>query len=222
MQSFGDVKLESGRSRHKVFLAAKHAEDIGCSDVAIFTVDSDVAILACYYSLLLTCRLVVQIGTGANSRILDVGENGWSESILQSLPSLHAISGCDAVSAVNGIGKGKWVATVQKKESYLEKLSILGESLHVADSTFKEIEQLVCHLYGMQEEEKINVVRYRKFCKENFPEPNKLPPTEDEIRQHVKRANYQAFVWKRALEVNPNIESPVGHGWCMTDCLEIV
>ena len=33
---------------------------------------------------------------------------GVSDSIIQSLPSLHAISGCDAVSAFHGIGKATW------------------------------------------------------------------------------------------------------------------
>ena len=34
----------------KVFLAAKFAQEIGCRDAVIFTVDSDVAILACYFA----------------------------------------------------------------------------------------------------------------------------------------------------------------------------
>ena len=34
----------------KVFLAAKFAPETGCRDAVIFTVDSDVAILACYFA----------------------------------------------------------------------------------------------------------------------------------------------------------------------------
>ena len=219
---FSTLSSNQEEADTKVFLAAKVAQDLGCSDVAIFTVDSDVAMLACYYSQLLTCRLYLQIGTGANLRILNIGNNEWSESVLKALPSLHAISGCDAVSAVNGIGKGKWLSTAQKKDIYLEELSTLGESIDIDESTFKVLEQLFCHLYGVPEKSEINEVRYIKFCKENVPEPNKLPPTEDELRQHIKRANYQAFVWKRALDVNPNIPSPVGNGWCLTEnCLEV-
>ena len=39
----------------KVFVAAKFSQDLGCRDVKIFTVDSDVPILAYYYSQLLNC-----------------------------------------------------------------------------------------------------------------------------------------------------------------------
>ena len=79
----------------KVFLAAKFAQDLGCRDVGIFTVDSDFAILARYYSQLLNCRLLLQIGSGSNLRILDIGINDLEEDLLKSLPSLHALSGCD-------------------------------------------------------------------------------------------------------------------------------
>ena len=141
----------------------------------------------------------------------------WEEDILKSLPSLHTISGCDSVSAVNGIGKAKWLKTIQKKEDYTDAIKKLGDDITVDESTVKQVEKLFCHLYGMPEENDINEVRYQKFCKEKMPEPHQLPPTKDELIQHLKRANYQSFVWKRALEVNPDIPSPVGNGWSLKD-----
>ena len=53
----GEPELSSNQEEAdtKVFFAAKFAQDLGCRDVGIFTVDSDVAILACYYSELLNC-----------------------------------------------------------------------------------------------------------------------------------------------------------------------
>ena len=103
----------------KVFLAAKFAQDLGCRDVGIFAVDSDITILACYYSELLNCRLLLQIASGSNLRILDIGNNDLEEYLLKSLPSLHALSGCDSVSAINGNGKGKWLKTVTKSDEYI-------------------------------------------------------------------------------------------------------
>ena len=33
---------------------------------------------------------------------------------------------------------------------------------------------------------------------------------------HIKRANYQALVWKHAHERTPKLPGPAeGHGWCM-------
>ena len=34
---------------------------------------------------------------------------------------------------------------------------------------------------------------------------------------HSLRANYQAGVWRRALEECPSILNPCGHGWCYED-----
>ena len=50
----------------KVFLAEKVVEDLVCSETLIITVDSDIGILACYYSLELEIRLLVQIDVGNN------------------------------------------------------------------------------------------------------------------------------------------------------------
>ena len=33
---------------------------------------------------------------------------------------------------------------------------------------------------------------------------------------HLKRANYQAFLWKHALETQTN-QAPDGHGWQMKE-----
>ena len=65
----------------------------------------------------------------------------------------------------------------------------------------------------MPDETNINETRYRKFCMENTPEPHQLPPTNDELTQHIIHANYQANVWKRALETNLDIPFPIGQGW---------
>ena len=50
----------------KIFLVAKFAQEVGCRDAVIFTVDNDVAILACYIPQMLEINLFVQIGSGNN------------------------------------------------------------------------------------------------------------------------------------------------------------
>ena len=55
------------------------------------------------------------------------------------------------------------------------------------------------------------------MLREKFPEPSRIPPTSDELRQHVKRANYQASVWRNALGTNPYIPDDDGHGWDLID-----
>ena len=146
-----------------------------------------------------------------------MGTSKWSDGVLESLPAMHAISSCDSVSAVNGKGKAKWLSTIQKKEECLQSVSQLGDTIKINADVFQKIEKLFSHLYGMPDETNINEARYRKFCVKNTPESHQLPPTKDELTQHIICENYEAYVWKRALETNLDILSPTGHRWGKKD-----
>ena len=95
-----ELSSKQEEANTKVFVGAKFAQDLGCWDVGIFTVDSDVPILAYYYSQLLNCWLLLQIGSGSNLRILDIGNNDLEKDLLKSLPLLHALSGCGSQTMI--------------------------------------------------------------------------------------------------------------------------
>ena len=59
----------------KVFSTEKIAQEIGCRDAVIFTIDNDVAILACYFAQILEISLLVQIGSGNNYQVIDVKDH---------------------------------------------------------------------------------------------------------------------------------------------------
>ena len=88
-----------------------------------------------------------------------MGNTNWQSELVEVLPSQHAISGCDSVSAFNGIGKGKWLSTLEKREEYMNAVKLLGESVEVTEVLFAIVERTVCHLYGMPEESDINSAR---------------------------------------------------------------
>ena len=48
-------------------------------------------------------------------------------------------------------------------------------------------------LYG-EATSNLNHLNYKLFTKKHL-ESSKLPPTEDSALYHVKRANYQCFIW---------------------------
>ena len=121
------------------------------------------------------------------------------------------------------MSKGKWLKTVTKNDKYIFAIQALGEDIVVNESTTNIIEKLFYHLYGMPEKNEMSDARYHKFCKNKILEPHQLSPTKDELLQHVKRANYQSFIWKRGLHANSDIPSPVGNGWSLSgDVLEVV
>ena len=73
-------------------------------------------------------------------------------------------------------------------------LRLPGESLEVTESLFAAIERMVCHLYGMPKKSDKIAPGVRKFCRAKLTDTHQLPPTKDELLQHLKRANDQSHV----------------------------
>ena len=96
-------------------------------------------------------------GRGSKTRIVElprVIENlakqlkpGISEDdLLKAVIGIHALTGCDTVSAFSGKGKWKAVQLLLKNESYVTAMAQLGKTWTWSDVTFNTIEALVCHL----------------------------------------------------------------------------
>ena len=60
-------------------------------------------------------------------------------------------------------------------------------------------------------------------CQQRKGKNEALPPTSNSLRRHMKRANYQTFIWRSSLVAMQDLQSPVGHGWELEDdCLKPV
>ena len=130
-----------------------------------------------------------------------------------SLPGFHAITGCDSTSSLAGIGKKKAWDSFCRSTDHQDSLSLLGEEQELNVTTAGKCEAYVCSLYTASKKTSTAVeLRYLMFCQKK--QKNEiLPPTCDCLLQHLKRSNYQAFVWRHALEAMQDLEPPEGHGW---------
>ena len=45
---------------------------------------------------------------------------------------------------------------------------------------------------------------------------SQLPPCQNALMKHIKRANYQAMIWRQASQAQPNLPSPQENGWKQT------
>lgn len=97
----------------------------------------------------------------------------------------------------------------------------LGNNWVVPDELFNCLQRFVCKLYGdKQETNKVNQYRYKMFCsKKGEVDPHQLPPCEDCLLKHTRRANYQTAVWKNCMKTD-EIPSPIGHGWLVKETNE--
>ena len=72
------------------------------------------------------------------------------DTVKLALPALHAISGCDSFSSLNGGGKSKWMKLMQN-DDYKSALALLGEDVEISERVLETIETMVCELYGTNE-----------------------------------------------------------------------
>ena len=90
-----------------------------------------------------------------------------------------------------------------ESEEYARAFPNLGNELNVPSFVKAVLKKLVCHLYGVENQDDVNLARYLLFKGGKFEE-ELLPPNEDSLEQHVKRANFQCFIWRRATNAMMN------------------
>lgn len=60
------------------------------------------------------------------------------------------------------------------------------------------------------------LARYQLFSERHLRD-EQLPPTEDAFLLHLRRANFQAYIWKNADKQFIEPPAITNHGWHMTD-----
>ena len=97
-----------------------------------------------------------------------------------------------------------------------ESLSLLGERSDLDQDVTTRCTAFICSLYPSPKKTPTSVdeLRYRMFCQRK-QKSELLPPTSDSLTLHLKRANYQAFVWRNSLVAMQELPSPENHGWIL-------
>ena len=128
------------------------------------------------------------------------------------LPTLHAISGCDSTSSFSGLGKQKRLKVLEAHADIIATLKMFATNASEIEEPAKEAcRSLVSLVYCGKPFSSLNTLRYELFSRKSLAS-EKLPPTEDAFGLHLKRANYQVFMWNHASEQNLQMPSPVGNG----------
>ena len=130
-----------------------------------------------------------------------------------------AFTGYDTVSSFAGKEKTSAFKLMQKNRKYQDAFTLLGKERQKPRDLSRLLQEFTCKLYATRcPSATVNELRYQLFrAKKGEVESGQLPPFEDCLFLHNLFANYQAGVWRRALEDCPSIPNPSGHGWCYGD-----
>ena len=185
----------------RMLLHADHASPNGHQHIAIKSSDTDVEVLACYYQAFIPTEMTLISGTRNRSRIVSIPHicAKLGPEISQVLRSLYAMTSCDSVSAFSSKGKRKALSIVHPNPGQRRIVSNLGECVHAEVQDLNMLEQFVCAFYNGSKCNDVNELRYRLFCKSKNLQSHQLPPTKAALKNHLKRTNYQAFIWEHAL-----------------------
>ena len=132
---------------------------------------------------------------------LDVG-------VRNNLLAYHALTGSDTTSQFSGHGKrSTWKTYIE----YPKLLKDLGRSQSV-HTCMADIELFVVKLYSSTSKAtSVNALRVELFHR--LRDPEKLAPTQDSLSLHALKSHYQALIWYKAAEANPDHPQPVDFRW---------
>lgn len=101
-------------------------------------------------------------------------------------------------------------------DTFRVELEALGVKCNVSDELFTIIGHFTCPIYARcAKSTAISALRYETSCSKNGDvSSGQLPPYKDALKQHSKRANHQAAIWRRSLKNSPEVpEVTYGYGW---------
>ncbi|KAK3106543.1 hypothetical protein FSP39_022295 [Pinctada imbricata] len=195
-----------------------YAVSCGCKDITVICDDTDVFVLLLHFYDLkqLDCELHME-GTTAERTIIDIAATAKTHSaIIPQLLAAHALSGCDTVARYNGIGKVKVVQKLLKGYS----LTNFGEVNSDFEEVVTEATEFIGACYGQKNLDSMSDVRFSIWLNKmgnknakNTPKLQCLPPTTEAFRENVKRAHFQACIWKSALDSSPPNLDTLMFGW---------
>src|SRR6218665_1522375 len=202
----------------RLLLHVKHAADNGHQYVSIRTMDSDVVgVSVSAFSRLGNIKeLWIDFGSGKHQRLIAVRDlcSQLSPQVCRNLPMFHSITGCDTVSAFSGIGKkGAWKVWMAFPSINSAFDQLLTDKSPDEESLMLTIQRFVVLLYDITSHiNTVNNCRLVLFIMENRSIEN-IPPTENALCQHVKRATLQAVMWINCLEKDYKPPPPDAWGW---------
>ena len=171
--------------------------------------------IGCFVSQRIQAALMLRTGTKHRARFVNlsgVGRRLWRE-VCEALPAMHAFTGCDSTSAFAGGGKQVAYKLITAEDPRMRNvMCTLGTDFDVTPEKQLSLEAFVCAMYSKASFQSVNELKYHLFCTRTT-QSSQLPPTKDALSKHVLRVNYQAAIWKSALEDQFNIPSPRGNGW---------
>ena len=167
-----EFKSDHEEADTKIFAYEKYiATEHPIKKMIISSPDTDVAVMSCF--LKISClesidEIWLKPGIGVNIQCLPIHDitDQLGFSVVELLPAVHSITGCDSVSSLFGIGERNTFQTLKANSESPTDIRLFGDSLSlsIADGHVTVCIKFVCSLYDkLYKEYNINYLRYKLF-----------------------------------------------------------
>lgn len=221
-----EINSSQEETDSRLVLHCAYAKKNGYNYARVKSPDTDIFFILLHLApQMKDLTILFDTGTGTNKRLLDVTTiaEGYTPEFCSALLALHAFTGCDTTSAFKGIGKVKPIKILQRLPRYIPIFAHLGDSWEIPEKDEVEWAAFLCTVYGKPRFRDLDEVRHHILMEKCGDEGldasvnvdmSSLPPCNRMFQQHLRRCNFQAGIWKRALEQFPAVPDPTtGHGW---------
>ena len=192
----------------RIVLHANDAVSKGYERLIVYSRDTDVLLLLIHH---VTAEVWMVAGTKQKPKYFPVHQirESLNPQVCRNLLAYHAITGCDSTSQFSGYGKRKTWTT------YTSQPDLLNTFMDCSSTGFTKAEEFVVKIYSSSSSLKhVNDLRTELFHKISNPE--RLPPTQDALIQHLKRSQHQLMIWINASVAKPNLPLPEESGWTLS------
>ena len=195
----------------RIILHVVEAAGSGFERIIICANDTDVLVLlAASVPDLPSQEVWMRSGTCQKRKFIPVHSIDLQRDIQKTLIPFHALTGCDTTSQFSSKVSAWKVFSTGNNASLLTGL---GENHLPSPETLANVEAFVCKLYVPSTSVRsIQQLRLSQFRSSKKSLEN-LPPTQDALLHHIRRAHFQALVWHQACVADPLLPSPLVCGW---------
>ena len=136
-----------------------------------------------------------------------------SSELASVIVQLHAFTGADAISGFFDHGKVSVLKKAKKTPEFATLISDLGSQVELCSDVLQKLTKFTIKcIYRDVSSQSLAEARSSKWLSMKKKSTERLPPDEDSLVQHCRRANYQCYIWRHFHEAG-TAPSPLSHGW---------
>jgi len=213
------LKCDHEEADDRIMFHVNHAVTVDkFRRVIVASADTDVFICLVYHFIQWVHfgmkELWVLCGKGSSTRAIPVHDvvSGIDSSVAESLPAIHALSGCDSTSKIGTKKSALKTAQALRCEQVLSfaKAPIMDGMIRSAEK------YLVACISSDNTVGTFDKLRYNIYHKKTFQlDLEKLPCTSASVHLHIKRAYLQCYRWLHAPYLENVPLDPTEYGYTL-------